>query len=148
MGHLGKMARDCIADRLKRPAHATMNKIFIHDLRLDTKVGVYEWERKLAQTVRIDLDIGLPSSRPFETGELADAIDYAAVVARIRAFGASQDHALLERVAEALAAVVLDEFGAQSVKLRVAKLGALPGVREIGVAIEREAGMPRPAART
>ena len=73
------MARDCIADRLKRPAHATMNKIFIHDLRLDTKVGVYEWERKLAQTVRIDLDIGLPSSRPFETGDLADAIDYAAV---------------------------------------------------------------------
>ena len=71
------MARDCIADRLKRPAHATMNKIFIHDLRLDTKVGVYEWERKLAQTVRIDVDIGLPSSRPFETGELADAIDYA-----------------------------------------------------------------------
>ena len=38
-----------------------------------------------------------------------------------------------------------DEFGAQAVKLRVAKLGALPGVREIGVAIEREAGMPRPA---
>ena len=98
------MARDCIADRLKRPAHATMNKIFIHDLRLDTKVGVYEWERKLAQTVRIDVDIGLPSSRPFETGELADAIDYAAVVARIRAFGASHDHALLERFAEALAA--------------------------------------------
>jgi dihydroneopterin aldolase len=140
------MARDCIVRRVKRCAHASMNTIFIHDLRLDTKVGVYEWERKLAQTVRIDVDIGLPSSRPFETGELADAIDYAAVVARIRAFGADHGHALLERFAEALACVVLDEFGAQSVKLRVAKLGALPGVREIGVAIEREAGMPRPGA--
>ena len=137
------MAGDCIADVDTRFAHATMNTIFIHDLRLDTKVGVYDWERQLPQTVRIDVDIGLPSSRPFETGELADAIDYAAVVARIRAFGASHDHALLERFAEALAAVVLDEFGAQSVKLRVAKLGALPGVREIGVAIERHAGMPR-----
>ena len=142
------MAGDCIADADNRFAHAKMNTIFIHDLRLDTKVGVYDWERQLPQTVRIDVDIGLPSTRPFETGELADAIDYAAVVARIRAFGASHDHALLERFAEALAAVVLDEFGAQSVKLRVAKLGALPGVREIGVAIEREAGMPRPAART
>jgi len=120
-----------------------MNTIFIHDLRLDTKVGVYDWERQLPQTVRIDVDIGLPSTRPFETGELTDAIDYAAVVARIRTFGASHDHALLERFAEALASLVLDEFGAQSVKLRVAKLGALPGVREIGVAIEREAGMPR-----
>jgi dihydroneopterin aldolase len=137
------MAGDCIADFDTRFAHATMNSIFIHDLRLDTKVGVYDWERQLPQTVRIDVDIGLPSTRPFETGELTDAIDYAAVVARIRAFGASHDHALLERFAEALASLVLDEFGAQSVKLRVAKLGALPGVREIGVAIERDAGMPR-----
>ena len=123
-----------------------MNTIFIHDLRIETKVGVYEWERTLAQTVRIDLDIGLPSTRPFETGELADAIDYAAVVARIRVFAGDHAHALLERFAEAIASLVLDEFGAQSVKLRVAKLGALPGVREIGVAIERDAGMPRPGA--
>ena len=123
-----------------------MNTIFIHDLRIETKVGVYEWERTLAQTVRIDLDIGLPSTRPFETGELADAIDYAAVVARIRVFAGDHPHALLERFAEAIASLVLDEFGAQSVKLRVAKLGALPGVREIGVAIERDAGMPRPGA--
>ena len=123
-----------------------MNTIFIHDLRLETKVGVYAWERELAQTIRVDLDIGLPSSRPFETGELADAIDYAAVVTRLRAFAGEHRHSLLERFAEAMAAIVLDEFGAQSVKLRVAKLGALPGVREIGVAIEREAGM-RPRER-
>lgn len=121
-----------------------MNTIFIHDLRIETKVGVYAWERQLPQTVRVDLDIGLPSSRPFVTGELADAIDYAAVVARIRAFACTNSHALLERFAEALASLVLDEFGAQSVKLRIAKLGALPGVREIGVAIERDAGAPRP----
>ena len=121
-----------------------MNTIFIHDLRIETNVGVYAWERQLPQTVRVDLDIGLPSSRPFETGELADAIDYAAVVARIRTFARTNTQALLERFAEAIATLVLDEFGAQSVKLRVAKLGALPGVREIGVAIERDAGMPRP----
>lgn len=123
-----------------------MNTIFIHDLRIETMVGVYAWERQLPQTVRVDLDIGLASTRPFETGELADAIDYAAVVARIRRFAREHRHALLERFAEALASLVLDEFGAQSVKLRVAKLGALPGVREIGVAIEREADAPRTKA--
>ena len=121
-----------------------MDTIFIHDLRIETKVGVYAWERELPQTVRIDLDIALPSRRAFETGELADAIDYSVVVSRIRAFARTHRHALLERFAEAIAAVVLDEFGAQSVRVRVAKLGALPGVREIGVAIERDAGMPRP----
>ena len=123
-----------------------MNTIFIHDLRVETRVGVYAWERELAQTIRVDLDIGLPSSRPFETGKLEDAIDYAAVVTRVRAFAADHPHALLERFAEAMASIVLDEFGAQSVRLRIAKLGVLPGVREIGVAIEREAGM-RPRER-
>jgi len=118
-----------------------MNTLFIHDLRLDTRVGAHAWERELAQTIRVDVDIGLPSLRPFETGELADAIDYAAVVASLRAFAADHPHALLERFAEAMASIVLDEFGAQSVRLRVAKLGAMAGVREVGVAIERDAAM-------
>jgi dihydroneopterin aldolase len=116
-----------------------MDTIFIHDLRIETKVGVYAWERELPQTVRIDLDIALPSRRACETGGLADAIDYSAVVSRIRAFARTHRHALLEPFAEAIASLVLAEFGAQGVKLRVAKLGALPGVREIGVAIERSA---------
>jgi dihydroneopterin aldolase len=125
-----------------------MDTIFIHDLRIETKVGVYAWERELPQTVRIDLDITLPSRRAFETGELADAIDYSAVVSRIRAFARTHGHALLEPFAEAIAALVLVEFGAPTVKLRVAKLGALPGVREIGVAIERSALAPRANAST
>jgi dihydroneopterin aldolase len=114
-----------------------MNVIFIHDLRVTTRIGVYAWERALPQTIRIDLDIELASTRAFETGELADALDYSKVVERVRAFAASHDHPLLERFTEALAALVLDEFGAPAGRARVAKLGALPGVREIGVAIER-----------
>jgi dihydroneopterin aldolase len=114
-----------------------MNAIFIHDLRVATRIGVYDWERHLPQTVRIDVDIALPSSRPFATGELADAIDYAKVVARLKSLAAANAHPLLERFAEILAQTVLDEFGAPSVKVRVAKLGAIPGVREIGVQIER-----------
>ena len=116
-----------------------MNTIFIHDLRVETRIGVYPGERQLPQTIRFDVDIGLPSSRPFETGKLADAIDYAAVVTRLREFAADHPYSLLERFVEAIAAIVINEFGAQSVRLRVAKLGVLPGVREVGVAIEREA---------
>ncbi|HSV19260.1 MAG TPA: dihydroneopterin aldolase [Casimicrobiaceae bacterium] len=115
-----------------------MNTIFIHDFRLSTRIGVYDWERELPQTIRLDLDIGLPSARPFESGELGDAVDYSAVVKRIKAFAATNPHALLERFTESIAMLVLEEFGAASVKVRVAKLGALPGVREIGVAIERK----------
>ena len=119
-----------------------MNTIFIQDLRLDTRIGVYAWERRLPQTIRLDVDITPATSRAFDTGELADAIDYAAVVARIRAFACNNPYALLERFSEAVARIVIDEFGAQSVRLRVTKLGALPGVRELGVTIERHAAPP------
>ena len=116
-----------------------MDTIFIHDLRVETRVGVYAWEHELAQTLRIDVDLGLASLRAFETGELADAIDYAEVVAHVKAFAADHPHRLLERFIEALAQSILATFRAASVSLRVAKLGALPGVREIGVTIERRA---------
>ena len=115
-----------------------MNSIFIHDLRVETRIGVYEWERHLPQTIRIDLEIGLPSTRPFASGDFADAVDYAAVVERIKALAAGNPHALVERFAETLAQLVLTEFGAPSVKVRVAKLAPLPGVRELGVQIERQ----------
>jgi dihydroneopterin aldolase len=114
-----------------------MNSIFVHDLRLTTRVGVYDWERVLPQTIRIDLDLELASGRVFESGDLVDGVDYATVVARIRVFAADHGHALLERFADALARLLLDEFALAVVKLRVAKLGAVRGVREIGVAIER-----------
>ena len=114
-----------------------MNAIFIHDLRVETKIGVYEWERHLPQTIRIDLEIGLPSARPFTSGDFADAVDYAAVVERIKVLAANNPHPLVERFAESVALV---EFGAPTVKVRVAKLAPLPGVRELGVMIERAAG--------
>ncbi len=114
-----------------------MNRIFITDLRLETRIGVYEWEQHLAQTIRLDLDITLPSDKPFTSGKLEDALDYAAVVARIKSFASENPYPLLERFTEAVAQIVLTEFGARGVKVRVAKLAALPGVKEIGIEIER-----------
>ena len=115
------------------------NKIFIHDLRLETRIGVYDWERHLPQTIRLDLEVGLPSDKPFATGRIEDALDYAAVVGRIKAFAKDNPHPLLERFTEAIAQLVLTEFGAPWVKVRIAKLAPLPGVRELGIEIEREA---------
>lgn len=117
-----------------------MNTIFIHDFRVPARIGVYAWEKRMTQTVRLDLTIGLASDAAFHSGRFADALDYATVVERLRAFAATNPHPLLERFAQALADIVIDEFGAASVKVRVAKPAALPGVREIGVEIERTRG--------
>ena len=117
--------------------HPTMNTIFIHDFRVATKIGVYDWERRLPQTIRLALEIGLASDAAFASGDFAEAVDYAAVVERLRAFAADHPFPLLERFAEAIAQIVLTEFEATSVKVRVAKPAAIPGVKELGVAIER-----------
>lgn len=114
-----------------------MNTIFIHDLRVETRIGVYEWEQQRSQTLRLDLEIGLPSDAAFRSDDFNDALDYAAVVRRLQAFAADHPHKLLERFSQAVADVVLTEFGAPWVKVRVAKLAAIPGVKELGVVIER-----------
>jgi dihydroneopterin aldolase len=114
-----------------------MDSIFIHDLRVDTRIGVYEWEQHLAQTLRLDIELGLPSDKVFRSGEFADALDYAAVVKRLQSFAADHPHRLMERFAQAIADLLMGEFRAPWVKVRVAKLAPIPGVKELGVAIER-----------
>ena len=114
-----------------------MNSIFIHDLRVETRIGVYEWEAKLSQTIRLDVEIGLPSDNVFQSGDFADALDYAAVVKRLQAFATDHPHKLLERFAQAVADMLLTEYNAPWVKVRVAKIAPIAGVRELGIAIER-----------
>ncbi len=117
-----------------------MDTIFIHDLRIEARIGVYEWEKHLPQTIRLDVEIGVPSAKPFATGKLADALDYSQVVARLKAFAKDAPPPLLERFAEVAAQLLIDEFGVPLVRLRVAKLAPIAGVREMGVAVERSRG--------
>jgi dihydroneopterin aldolase len=114
-----------------------MNAIFIHDLRVETRIGIYDWEQKLAQTVRLDIELGLPSDKVFQSGNFADALDYAAVVKRLQALAADHPHQLMERFAQAVADVLMGEFASPWVKVRVAKLAPIAGVRELGISIER-----------
>ncbi len=114
-----------------------MNTIFIHDLRVETRIGVYDWEQHLPQTLRLDVELGFASDQVFRSDDFADALDYSAVVKRLQALAADHPHQLLERFAQAIADIVLAEFDAPWVKLRVAKLAPMRGVKELGVAIER-----------
>lgn len=114
-----------------------MDTIFIRDLRLTIKVGIYAWEREVPQTLRFDLEIGLPDMRAAKSDAIADTIDYAKVVERIEASLADNKIQLLEKLAEHIAALVLGEFKAPWVRVSVTKLAALKNVKELGVIIER-----------
>jgi dihydroneopterin aldolase len=114
-----------------------MDRIFITDLKVESRIGVYDWERQVAQPLLLNLEVALPHSRACETDSLDDAIDYAAVVKRIEALLSDHPYHLLERLAEAVARMVLEDFGAPWVKLSIAKLSPLPRVKLLGVSIER-----------
>ena len=114
-----------------------MDTIFITDLRIDTRIGVYEWEKHVKQSVMINIEIAMPHSRAGTSDDFADALDYAAVVGRVQALLADHPHSLLERLAEAIAALVLGEFHAPWVRVSLAKIAPLAGVRQLGVRIER-----------
>jgi dihydroneopterin aldolase len=114
-----------------------MNTIFIHQLRVETRIGVYAWEQHLSQPLLIDLELELPSAKAFASDDLSDALDYAAIVKRVQSFAADHPHRLLERFTEALADVLRGEFGAPWARVSVAKLAPIAGVARIGVAIER-----------
>jgi dihydroneopterin aldolase len=114
-----------------------MDTIFIHDLRVETRIGIYEWEQHMRQPLLLNVEFELPSATPFASDKFADAVDYAAVVERLQKLAADHPHKLLERYAEAVAEILIGDFHAPWASVRVAKLGPIAGVKQIGVAIER-----------
>lgn len=116
-----------------------MDILFLRDFRLDLIIGIYEWERKIPQPVRLDLEIGLPEHKAGETDDVVDTIDYGAVAHRVKdsLINRPQPIALVEAVAEHVAQIVLNEFGAPWVKISVTKFAIVRGVKELGISIER-----------
>ena len=114
-----------------------MDIIFLREIRLDARIGIYKREKSITQTVELDLDMALPDDRVFKSGKVADTIDYAVVVERIRAVLVEQHYGLVENLAEHVAQIIIEEFHAPWVRVSIAKIGAQPNARRVGVVIER-----------
>ena len=113
-----------------------MDFIFIHDFRLEILIGVYEWERRVPQTVQFDIEVGLPP-RDHRTDRIGDTIDYSKIVSRIEETLQRDRFLLVEALAEHVAQLILREFSAPYTKVSVTKLAALKSVKRLGVTIER-----------
>lgn len=116
-----------------------MDIIYLHDLRIETVIGIYDWERRVKQTVILDVELGADIRRAAESDRVADTINYKAVAKRLLAFVGDSQFELVETLAERVAAVIMEEFGVPWVRVRVNKQGAVRGVRDVGVVIERGA---------
>lgn len=114
-----------------------MDKIFLNELKVDTVIGIWEWERRIRQTVVIDLEMSADIAKAAATDDVADTLNYKSVAKRIQDFVANSSFQLVETLAERVAAIVRDEFDVQWVKVRVNKPGAIRGSRDVGILIER-----------
>lgn len=112
--------------------------IFLHDLRVEAVVGIWEWERRIRQTVGIDLEMGADIRAAAQTDHIDDTLNYKLVAKRIRQFVAESRFQLVETMAEKIAELVLDEFEVPWVEVRVNKPRAIRGARDVGVLIRRE----------
>lgn len=114
-----------------------MDKIFLSALTVECIVGIWEWERRVKQTVIIDLEMAADIRRAAASDRIEDTIDYKKVSKRLLAFvGESQFH-LVETLAEQIARLLVVEFGVSHVKVRLNKQGAIRGARDVGIEIER-----------
>lgn len=116
-----------------------MDIIFLHDFKAKTLIGIYPWERVVPQTIQLDLEIALPTSRACQSDQIEDALDYALIIERINKILAEKHFSLLEALAEHIAQTILTEFKSPWVKVSVAKLGIIRGVEKLGVRIVRSA---------
>jgi dihydroneopterin aldolase len=114
-----------------------MDIVFLRDLRIDTVIGIYDWEREIRQTVILDLEMATDVARAAASDRIEDAVNYKAVAKRLIQFVSDSEFQVVETLAERCAQIVREEFGVSWLRLSLNKIGAVNGARDVGVLIER-----------
>lgn len=114
-----------------------MDLIYLHDLKVDCIIGIWDWERRTTQTMTIDIDIAVDVQKAAATDRIEDTLNYKAVAKRVIAFVGSSQFQLVETLTEKIAELILVEFQAPWVRVAVNKRGAIRGATDVGVIVER-----------
>ncbi|WP_455212221.1 dihydroneopterin aldolase [Kaarinaea lacus] len=114
-----------------------MDIVFLRDLKIETIIGIFDWEREIKQTVSLDLEMAADVAKAAKTDGIEDTLDYKAVAKRLIDFVGHSEYKLVETLAERVADIVLNEFNVPWVRVRVNKPGAVRYAGDVGVVIER-----------
>jgi dihydroneopterin aldolase len=114
-----------------------MDTVFIEDLRIETVIGIYDWEKQIKQTVALDLEMAFDNRAPAARDAIEDTLDYKRVAKRLIAFVGDSRFELVETLAERCAEIVMHEFSVPWLRLKLSKPGAVTGAKAVGVSIER-----------
>ena len=114
-----------------------MDIIYLNDLRIETIIGIYDWERRVKQTISLDLEMASDIRKAAGSDAIEDTLNYKAVAKRLISYVESSEFQLVETLAERITEIILNEFEVPWVRLRLNKQGAVRGARDVGVIIER-----------
>jgi len=113
------------------------DRIFLHGLAIECIIGFIEWERRIKQTVVLDVEMPVDCAHAAKTDEVADTLDYKKVAKRLIAFVSESEVKLVETLAHRTAMLIIEEFGVEWVRLSINKPGAIRGSKDVGVAVLR-----------
>lgn len=122
-----------------------MDIVYIRDIKIECVIGVWDWERRIKQTIRIDLEMSADAARAARSDRIDETVDYKAVTKRVVEFASASEFQLVETLAEKISEIVRQEFNVPWIRVRANKRGALRDAGDVGVIIER--GDPKSAPR-
>lgn len=114
-----------------------MDKIFIHALKTEAIIGIFDWERQVKQTVIVDIEIGIDVRKAALSDSIDDTLNYKRVAKRVLAFIESSRYHLVETLTENIAMLIIAEFDVDNVRIALSKPGAIRSSRDVGIIIER-----------
>jgi dihydroneopterin aldolase len=114
-----------------------MDIVFIEDLRIDAVIGIYDWERRVRQTLSFDIEMAFDNTVPAASDDIAHTLNYKDVSRRLIDYVGASSFGLVETLAERCAAILREEFGVSWVRLKLSKPGAVRGAKAVGVCVER-----------
>ena len=114
-----------------------MDIVYSRDLRIETVIGIFDWERESRQIVSLDIEMASDNRKAAATDQIEDAVDYKTVAKRLISYVGESQFQLVETLAERCAEIIMSEFGISWVRLRLSKPGAVTGSQDVGVIIER-----------
>ena len=115
-----------------------MDTIFIHALKTEAIIGIFDWERQVRQTVIVDIEIGADIRKAALSDSIEDTLNYKKVAKRVLSFVEASEFHLVETLAEHIAMLILEDFGVVWVRLSLSKPGAIRSSRDVGVRLERD----------
>ncbi len=114
-----------------------MDTVFIEGLKVDAKIGVYDWERSIRQPLVFDLQMSFDNRPAGHSDDVEQALDYAAVSELVVSLVEHSDFQLIEAVADRVIRELFQEFPITAIDLTLRKPTAVKKAQAVGIRLQR-----------